>query len=57
MNDTINFEDNVFLYIFSGYQTRILHSKYVILIVLWLILKNSLFSAIFTWLFKGTLFR
>ena len=33
MNDTVNFDDN-FLYIFSGYQTWIFHSKPVILIVL-----------------------
>ena len=32
MNDTVDFEYN-FLYIFSGYQTRILHSKSVIFIV------------------------
>ena len=40
MNDTVNFEDN-FLYIFSGYQTRILHSKSVILIVLCLVLTKK----------------
>ena len=37
MNDTANFEDN-FLCIFSGYQTRIFHSKSVILILLCLVL-------------------
>ena len=31
MIDTFNFED-IFLYIFSGYQTIIFHSKFVILI-------------------------
>ena len=45
------------LYNFSGYQTRIFHSKSVILIVLCLVLTNSLFSTIFTRWFKGKLFR
>ena len=45
------------LYKFSGYQTRILHSKYLILIVLCLVLTNSLFSIIVTWRFKGKIFR
>ena len=56
MNDIVNFEDN-FLYIFISYQTRIFHSKSVILIVLFLVLTNSLFSTIFTQWFKGKLFR
>ena len=47
INDAVNFEDN-FLYNFSGYQTRIFHSKSLILIVLCLVLTNSLFSTIFT---------
>ena len=47
----------IVLYIFSGYQTRIFHSKYVILILLCLVLKNSLFSTIFTRWFKCKLFR
>ena len=38
-------EDNC-LYIFSGYQTLVLHSKSVILLVLCLVLANSLFSTI-----------
>ena len=42
MNDTANFED-YFLYIFSGYQTIIFHSKSAILIVLYLVLTNSTF--------------
>ena len=45
MNDTVNFEDN-FLYIFSGYQTRIFHSKSLILIVSCLVFTKSLFSTI-----------
>ena len=45
-----------FLYIVCGYQTRIFHSKSVILIVLYLDLTNSLFSTIFTQWFKGKLF-
>ena len=56
MYDTVNLEDN-FLYILSGYQTIIIHSKYVILFVLCLILTNSLFSTIFIRWFKGKLFR
>ena len=45
MNYTANFEHNV-LYNFSGYQTRIFHSKYVIMILLCLVLTNSLFPTI-----------
>ena len=45
MNDTVSFEDR-FLYNFSGYQTRILHSKFLTLILLCLVLTNSLFSTI-----------
>ena len=48
INDTVDFEDK-FLYICSGYQSRILYSKSIILIVLCLVLKNSLFSTILTW--------
>ena len=47
MNDTVNFEDIV-LHIFSGYQTRIFHSKSAALIVLCLGVKNSLFSTIYS---------
>ena len=45
MNDNVNSKDN-FFYNFSGYQTRIFHSKSVILILLCLVLTNSLFSII-----------
>ena len=55
MNDTVNFEENFYVH-FSGDQTRIFYSKYVILIVLGLVLKN-IFSTIFTQWFKGRLFR
>ena len=56
MNDTVNFEDNFFVH-FSGYQTRTLHSKSVVIIALCLVLTNSFFSSIFTLWFKGKLFR
>ena len=46
-----------FMYSFSGYQTRILHSKSVILIVLYLLLTNSLFSTNFTRWFKSKFFH
>ena len=45
MNDNVNFEDKLFVH-FSGYQTRTLHSKPIILIVLCLVLTKSLFSTI-----------
>ena len=45
MNDTVDSEDNFFAS-FSRYQTRIIHSKSVILIVLCLVFTNSLFSTI-----------
>ena len=41
MNDTVNFKDN-FFYILSGYQTRIFHTKSVILILLCLVLTKSI---------------
>ena len=43
INDTVDFEIT-FLHISSGYQTRILHSKYVLLIVLCLVFTNRFFQ-------------
>ena len=55
MNDTVDFEDNI-LYILVVYQIIIFHSKSVTLIILCLVLINSSFPIIYTWLFKGKLF-
>ena len=55
INDTVGFEDK-FLYIFSCYQTRIFHSKYVIPIVLCLVMTNILFLKIIWW-FECKLYR
>ena len=56
INDTVDFEDNVLVH-FGGYQSIILYSKSIILILLCLVLTKSLFSTILTWWFKGKLFR
>ena len=42
MNDTVNFEDNLFVN-FSGYQTRTFHSNFVTVILLCPVLINSIF--------------
>ena len=51
MKDTVNSEDNV-LYKFSGYKNKTFHSKYVIMIVLYLVGVSNGCSKIFSWRFK-----